>query len=454
MALGDAKKLLDFHFNASNFKELGKDFLDKDIVARNINRLEQTTAKLMNSQSGLDHFDLPGTIELIRSAFEKNLPIENVVLDKNSLRGLSYNLTTGDYPLNKYILEVLDANWSATFLTGLLHSLLSKWSEFGIEERKLINNYISKSVDSHRSKTSDNTKKLLKYLTDNGPYKLGHDLKKNDKSIYACCSVFLLPINRFGYSYFSDVIAGYYAQDMSIDIDEMRKVLENHNQISTNKKVLSHLICHYDKKGNVPNELISISEELIGDPFIISLWSPPSEGFSNNEEYELKCAREILTKIISSKFINAFFITLAQDKRRLNFWLKKMQYIKDFRVFGSYESRNKLGAIDIRLIRRHYSITKYNQRTCALVMFLPDYAIIEFTDTGALYVYGRENPMYSFLSTRLYEIDKMDDLKVPIMQKLIDDFNGVLTPYSEGKMVHIGDWEHRLEFWFNRMIQK
>ncbi len=454
MGTGDAKKLLNFQFKASYFKELGKEFLDGDVISHNIERLEQTVENLMDSELKSVQFNLQETLHILQNAYEQKIPARKVLLDGTALRGFSYNIVPGNYSFYKYVLTVFDSNWTSSLIMGLIHSTLSNWAEFDGSERKMLVNYLKEHIQNGTSHTASCLQDSLKYLSENGPYAMGHYLNKRGKSIYDCCSIFLLPRNRFSYSYFSDAIVGYYENNSSVDFEVLKKILTRHNNIIANKKVLPLVIISYKKKGKVPSELVKLSVELIGDPFILSKWAPFKE-ITREEEDNLENARNILVSAISAEFINVFFRTLTDDSRRLKFWLKKTKYMTDFRVFGSSYSKSRLtGCVDNNMLAKHFTITVNNQDTCAMVMIVKDFAIIEFTDVGALYVYKSDNPMYNAIVENRYRVDKMDDLKNPQIGRLVDSAGDRHVYAREGRMDHRGNWELRLNNWFNRVVLK
>lgn len=448
------QELLNFRFKAKYFKEKGVDLLDGKTVVRNIHKLEQATEDLVDLQSRACAFDLQKTRDILEKAFRDDVKPEKVLIDGRSLRGYSYNIVPGSYAYNKFVLAVFKSNWSASFISGLIHSILNSWIEYDEEERKLLVDFLTSQIKSCKSYTSDVIKNALPYLSDNGAYKLGHSIKKQEKSIFECCQVFFLPRNRFVYSYFSDVIAGYYGDNPSVDFEELKKVLKSHNNIAATKKVLPLVIITYDRKKQVSKDLVRIAVEMIGDPFVQSKWAP-FKGANREDEQNLQKARQILVSAISAEFINVFFKTLTDDPRRLDFWLNITKYISDFRVFGSSYSRSLMGGkVEFNILNKHYSTTTNNQDTCALVMVIKEYAIIEFTDVGALYVYKNTNNMYKSIMEDRCRVDKMDDLKIPEIGKLVDDTAGYFHYYPEGKMVHRGNWERRMENWLNRIALK
>ena len=124
--------MLNIKFKAKYFKEKAVDLLDGKTVARNIQRLEQTTEDLVDLMSRAGAFDLQKTRDILEKAFRDDVRPEKVLIDGRSLRGYSYYITPGNYAYNKYVITVFKSNWSASFISGLIHSILYSWIEFDV----------------------------------------------------------------------------------------------------------------------------------------------------------------------------------------------------------------------------------------------------------------------------------------------------------------------------------
>lgn len=446
------KTLLKFDFKANYFKEYANNIFDDDCVTGNIDKLNKVADNLDDSLIMAGDTDIKQAKDDLLKAFDNNIPAEKVLIDKKTLRGLTYSISPDNYKLNQYLLSILSVNWSSSYFGGLLHSLLYNWKGLPLEERKLFTTYISAKITNGESRTSKRLLKAIPYLSENGAYQLGYTLKVKKENVLDCCDIFMLPNNRFNYSYFSDTIKGYFEDNDNIDLEIIEKVLKSHNNVAASKKLIPIIIINNHRNGLVSKELIKLAIETIGDPFNESRWAI-FPGATREEENNLLTSRRVLITIISNDFLNIFFNELTYDGRRLNFWLGRTKYIDDFRVFGSFYSKSiMIGKIDSDLLDSHFIITSKNQDTCALVMAIRDFAIVEFTDVGALYVYQRTNDKYKKIMGNKCEIDKMDDLKMPYMRNLIENASGYLYFYEEGRMVHIGNWEYRLESWFNKIV--
>lgn len=103
---------------------------------------------------------------------------------------------------------------------------------------------------------------------------------------------------------------------------------------------------------------------------------------------------------------------------------------------------------------RHYIETNsYSSQTSALVLFIKNKMIVEFSDTGALYVYNQTHQKVKTVTNARYGISSTNDLKIPSMNVLIEANTwGGYYYHEEGRMTHQGYWQQRLDGWINQMV--
>jgi hypothetical protein len=295
---------------------------------------------------------------------------------------------------------------------------------------------------------------LLPYLTVNGGYQLGYSISGSKKDVTTCCETFRISRNRITYTYFSDVLAGYFENIKGIDIISVERILTLHNNSYTDKRVISRLLVNAWKNKNIPPDLYDLAIKRIGDPSIGSKWAVP-ESATREERNMIEEAKRIMLLAISSKVIHVFFNSLCQDKNRLKFWLEHIDYIEDFMVYGSEVSRSSISyKLDSRVLNRYFKVVNSRNENCALVLFTADYALVEFSHSGALYAYKKNSQVYNLTVNRRIGINKVDDLKLGFMLNLVDIDDGLMHMNEEGRMVHIGNWPYRLDRWFRKMIRK
>ena len=202
----------------------------------------------------------------------------------------------------------------------------------------------------------------------------------------------------------------------------------------------------------VPSDLYDLAMKRIGDPAKSSKWSVP-EIATREERNVIESAQRIMLIAISSKFINVFFTSLCESSSRLQFWLEHIEKIDDFMVYGSAYSRKSISyKLEERVLNRYYRVVNSRQDNCALVLYAGEYAIIEFSGSGALYVYKKGSELYKLTLGR--KIERLDDLKLGYLGNLVDNDYGQMYMSDEGRMVHIGNWQYRLDRWIRNKIQK
>ena len=79
--------------------------------------------------------------------------------------------------------------------------------------------------------------------------------------------------------------------------------------------------------------------------------------------------------------------------------------------------------------------------------------MVEFSDTGALYVYNQGHNQVKFLRNGVRFMNSTNDLKIPSMQLLIETYDWGGHYYNEeGRMTHQGYWQTRLTNWMRDKV--
>ena len=90
-------------------------------------------------------------------------------------------------------------------------------------------------------------------------------------------------------------------------------------------------------------------------------------------------------------------------------------------VYGSAYSRKSISyKLEERVLNRYYRVVNSRQDNCALVLYAGEYAIIEFSGSGALYVYkkGSEETADKIIEY-LAELIKKPGTKKAVLNKAI-----------------------------------
>jgi hypothetical protein len=227
--------------------------------------------------------------------------------------------------------------------------------------------------------------------------------------------------------------------------------LQKHN----NKRV-TIISCSQIINSNKFNQTIDIVKTqtvvMVGDPIKAHLWR--YNGLSKIQEESVESARKKLNILLNQHFIKVFFEKLVQDERRKKYWLKFIDKIDDIKFSGSRDNYRYLKNIESvsKYVDSRYKTTSRNQSTCALIIYSRNFVFVEFTDTGALYIYKRKN-----FQVNLNAINGMEDLKTWSRDDFAcknSDTPGYVDLNEEGRITHQGYWEARVDVWMNKYFHQ
>lgn len=452
--------LLNFHFKADTFAKMGMNVINTNLidgVENKISELKEISNKIDAIGSGVDKsIDINPILAYINKY--ESLPELSMKNEKKVLRALCYYLSEiKSSNAIAYILQSLDRKWQNSFYWGLIDYVFQFWNPVSqnfcrVRDflRDKLNNY--NGTNSKYIFIRDN----IKYFENNGPIMLGVKLKSDKKPILSCTEVLGMSEQKITYRYFSDVIYSYYKYkfDECIGYDELDKVLNLHNNSLTDKSVIPLFIA---RKKNLTtfwkDALESLSKQRIGDCENNAKWSLPIEVETDRHEM-LKQAQNMIRIWTNEKYISIYFEKCVDDPRRKTFWLKYIKDIERIRIAGSRVTKQTMST-DVRLIQLlhgKFILGTNNTRsdTSAIIMQIRGKIYIEFSKKeNALYVYQEHNlPIKKLFSC--FTIQSINSLKKTDMNQLIDISSWNEYDNDYGRMVHIGEWEHRLSNYISR----
>ena len=446
---------LDFYFSAKRYKGLAESPVDTRVLDSNINKIRKAVDELTDVGIEAEGINKDEVLKRIAKDYKEGKTPHETSYNRKELKCLSYNI--GNDPDDSFVnfcLALLEQSWSETFLRGLLHSILVHWTHFDDGGRRHVCNFFAEKTSASASRYSASIRPVLKYLDIGGAYKLGNKIKNEKKDVSAICQVFGLSSSRITYSYFSDAIVAYYETIEGNQFQELKAVLKLHNNTRTSKIIVSKLIISFQNEKAYHQQLMDFAMEMIGDPTLPSKWAPFPNA-TREEERNLEKARRVLLRLYAERAIDTFFKYLCTDERRRKFWKRYSNKINNFVVYGSRQSKNYIAPyINYNFLSSHYKEVPSNSPTCGLVMYLGNYAIIEFSDTGALYAYRKDDKWYKQVFSGANRINKMDDLKLPFLSNLVSTDSDYWSYSSEGRLIHSGNWEKRMGAWLERKIRK
>lgn len=455
----DQGMLKDFHLQANRVA----DHQTEKVVHKNMSKLKQIE-ECMSVEKGL--VVAQQSIDEVISKVIRMAPSGDTSADNWTIRELRivsyYLMKLRDDSINyMYALELLDHNWRNIFFNGLVFYLLDSWHRIEPDYRASTSGLLMRKLgvysDSYR--IYNLWKNRLNLFDSNGPARMAAMLSAKNMSLEEAPTLLGFKESSLTQSYYSDVIIKYIVHNEITDRDSLEHIFELHNLDRTKKLTFAYLVEKENKIGDEVRRslLCRFANAQLGDVTLASSWAPFT-GATEAEAQKLKQAMQLVNMWFAQQIIETFFEICVQDKERKNFWMKYVNNISDFRIIGSTATKQLLqGNSKIGEMLSHYFIETYSRtsQTSALVLFIKNKMIVEFSDAGALYVYNKTSPMVRFVTEAGYKISSTDDLKISSMIALVGkNYLGEYTLYNEqGRMTHQGYWQQRLEDWMNYMIQ-
>ena len=449
----------DFHLLADRVA----DHQIEKVINKNVRTLKQIEERMfvdkgLNvAQQSIDEI----ISKVIRMAPSGNTSMDNWTI--RELRIVSYYLMKlrDDNVCYLYALELLDKNWKNIFFNGLAFYLLNSWHSIEPDYRNLTGQLLVRKLDSYsESNRRYNLWKNRANLFDsNGPVRMAALLKARNMSVAEAPSLLGFKNTSIKQAYYSDVIVKYVETNHITNLDSIDQVFELHNLDRTKKLIFAYLVETEDRIGDGLRraQLCRFANVKLGDVTLASSWAPFT-GATEKEVQRLRKAMENVNMWFLQQIVESFFEICVQDRERKSFWLKYVQNrsITRFKIIGStaikrlLQSNSKIGSM---FLRHFIETNSYSSQTSALALFMKNKMFVEFSDTGALYVYNQTHSMVKKVTNARNGISSTNELKIPSMNVLIEANTwGGYYYYEEGRMTHQGYWQQRLEGWLNQMV--
>jgi hypothetical protein len=464
-----SSELLNWYFNPSDFKYRANHLFSrdtKDAFKSAILNMEKIGVISSNSEINLKEHHMEFVYRQFQMNRNKEPSFFSSFFSKRDVRILLWTLdyqpdeTSEMILFSKYFdnaLEVIENGWKDSYIIGLWHVLIRNWSKllsFLPQRISLIkilrtkcNNYAGARRDL--SAISSNISLFLKI---DSPHRYALQLANDKVPVNQAHLIVNQTETILIYEFFFLMILEYIE---IVDLNKVQKdwiltlyqFLLKHNSKKTDLIVCSFLINNLssgDQLEIVKNQTVSV----IGDPIMKHQWR--LSGLTEDEEKSIESARLKLNLLLNIEFIEVFFNKLVIDERRKKYWLKFIDRIEDIKFVGNRVNHKYLKSIEgiSKYVDSRYKTTRRNQSTCALVIYSKQFVFVEFTDTGALYIYEQKN-----FTTNLNAISSMDKLKKwssSVYACRNSEQSGYVNLRREGRITHQGEWELRVDSWMNK----
>lgn len=448
--------LQDFHVLAKH----AVDHQTELAINRCVRKLKETEERMMTDK-GI--YAAPQTIDeiiikVIENAEENNKDMS--CWSTHELRIISYYLLKlqGHEDAYKYALTLLGNNWRDLFFNGLSFYCLDSWNMIDPQLRILTCKLVIQKLqlyNGHNRKYMQ-MKNHANFFDEAGPLRLSALLSQKKQSVLDAPTYFYNKPGTINQSYYSDVIIHYFESNKITDLDYVETVLTIHKNDRTKKLLFANLVLRLHDYGDdiIRTQLCKFANRILGDITLASTWAP-FPGATESEAQKLKKAKQFVNLWFNQKIIETFFEVCVPDRARKEFWLNYVGYVSRFKIAGSTATKKLLQG-DSRvseIFLPHFIETdSYTSQTSALILFIKNKMIVEFSDTGALYVYNLDHNKVKLVTQRR-RILNTADLKLTSMSSLIqiNDW-GYKTYYEEGRMTHQGYWQDRLSGWLQQIV--
>ena len=449
----------DFHLLADRVA----DHQIEKVINKNVRTLKQIEERMFVDKG----LNVPQqSIDEIISKVIRMAPSGNTSMDNWTIRELrivSYYLMKlrDDNVCYLYALELLDKNWKNIFFNGLAFYLLNSWHSIEPDYRDLTSQLLVRKLNSYSESNRRYSlwRNRANLFDSNGPVRMAALLKAKNMSMAEAPSLLGFKNTSIKQAYYSDVIVKYVETNHITNLDSIEQVFELHNLDRTKKLIFAYLVETEDRIGDGLRraQLCRYANVKLGDVTLASSWAPFT-GATEKEVQRLRKAMELVNMWFLQQIVESFFEICVQDRERKSFWLKYVQNrsITRFKIIGStaikrlLQSNSKIGSM---FLRHFIETNSYSSQTSALALFMKNKMFVEFSDTGALYVYNQTHSMVKKVTNARYGISSTNELKIPSMNVLIEANTwGGYYYYEEGRMTHQGYWQQRLEGWLNKMV--
>lgn len=447
----------DFHLLANRVA----DHQTEKVINNSIKTLKQIEERMLVdrglnvAQQSIDEI----ISKVIRMAPCGNTSMENWTI--RELRIVSYYLMKlrDDNVCYQYALNLLDKNWKNIFFNGLAFYLLNSWHSLELYYRELTSQLLIRKLETYSESNRRYClwKNRANLFDSNGPIRMTALLKAKNMSIADAPSLLGFKNTSIKQAYYSDVIVRYVEKNHITDRDSIEQIFKLHNLDRTKKLIFTYLVETEDRIGDGISRalLCRFANTQLGDVTLASSWAPFT-GATDAEIQRLKRAMQLVNMWFAQQIIESFFEICVQDKDRKNFWLRYVDKISGFKIVGSTAVKRALQSnsnIGNMFLHHFIETNSYSSQTSALILFIKNKMMVEFSDTGALYVYNQTHPMVKTVENRC-GIASTNDLKIPSMDVLVEkNYWGSYSTYNdEGKLHHRGEWQRRLRSWINAKL--
>jgi len=460
------KDILNWYFNPSNFKYKAEHLFSnntKNQVSNSILKMKELAARLPEGNKLPEAKLIDDIYNLFQDKYNQEYSAFYSLFSKRDVRVLVWALDYQPKESSQIILfteqfktakRIISDKWKDSFIISLWHILLKNWNV--LQDHKSQRTILTRLLNTKCGKYNGSRKDILSISTNislflkyDSPKEYANRLLKSKVLISNANSLINQKETVLVYEYYSKVVEEYVEIIGKNDIRHDTVLSIYQFLVKQNSKKSKLLICssliNNTKFSKVTEIIKNQTVMMVGDPVKKHLWK--YSGLTEKQEAYIEIARNKLNMLLNKDFIDVFFERLIVDSRRKRYWQEFIDKINDIKFVGNRANYRYLKNIEniSKFVDSRYKTTSRNQSTCALIIYSKDYVFVEFTDTGALYIYKYQN-----FNVNLNAISAMEDLKTWSKYKYAcknSEYIGYVDLNEEGRITHQGDWESRITAW-------
>ncbi|MCD8385571.1 MAG: EH signature domain-containing protein [Bacteroidales bacterium] len=459
----DIYSLLDIDIASIQEFHLRANMLENRVNARAI---DVTATRLRKIEDSFLLSDKPLTVpqETIEAAIKKlrsSLTSNTKKLEARELRILCYNvaLIHEEQDLVDQLIKLVDANWRNLYFNGLVYYMFAHWVSAPMVIRNKVCQLIMKKLTGYQGsiKRYVALQNLSNLFEENGPLRMAMLVKARNISLQESPTILGYRPSAFLHSYYDEVIIQYVKLNPDLQYSDIEQMLDDHQSSRCNKLVCCDLILAEERSNDAlkQQQVALLARRMLGDLTLSTTWAPFREATPIEIE-KLEKANLIVNQWYARRVIETFFEVVCHDQSdRKAFWLNYINYIDGgFRIAGSKAVRTTLQSdsrVSGLLSRIFIETSSTTLSTAALILYIRNKVIVEFSDVGCVYVYRPNDPIVAPLKNRK-SIESLSGLKNLDLGNLVStDYYGKRLQET-GYLRHAQNWQERLRYWINKKL--
>ena len=432
------KKLLGFNFDPDVFARSAPQPFNPS--QQNLKILKEIVKKHGNADYELpDREDLHQVYQLFMRASQSD-KLRQDFASRKRIRQLTWVLTFSDKNQSRIVddpsqlrnaLQLITERFRINHLPGIFNALLETW---GTPNTKILRTFIKEQLTNYSGKrkfAQELKTNMAWYCEENSATQLAMELFRSNRTLSDVWSLLELPEYMNTYPYFGAVAEAFVSLIRHLDREVFADVisfLEKHNNDDTSRSILSDVIV---KLGLDASEHIRAPVQ----SYILRQWEDPRIAGADVKWHGVSPnARKIFTKWLTEADLEFFFGIVAKAcndskfKDRKEFWLSYLNHIEYCRPVLRKDAEGYLGnqeALQFYRERRPPTLTGSNRNQHAFIIQMINYTFVEFSTSGACYVYDKVNPPFDLYDeayhlselrrTDLKKKSYMDTHKLPLI---------------------------------------